>query len=155
MLFSAHQRATLEAQIRTDIPITRHLQFSIAACDAEGLTLRAPLSANINHKGTVFGGSLSMLATIAGWAMTQHILLQADLAAQVVIQQQSMAFHHPVRSDIEFVCAAPTETTIARFCDMLRRYRKARLRLTCTVHTQTTLAVQFEGAYVALHPQAR
>lgn len=140
----------LRNRIYTEIPITRHLQFRILACDEDKLVLKAPLAANVNHKGTVFGGSITMLATIAGWAMTKHILTEASVHAQVVIQKSSIAFHQPVRQDFDVLCPAPSRETRARFFQMLSRYGKARLRLRCTIHDGTTEAVMFEAAYVAL-----
>ena len=49
----------MEQTMRTEIPITQYLEFSVDRFSSEGLVLQTPLAANINHKGTVFGGSLN------------------------------------------------------------------------------------------------
>ncbi|MDE2272743.1 MAG: YiiD C-terminal domain-containing protein, partial [Gammaproteobacteria bacterium] len=52
----------LEAYLHAHIALVRHMQVRVGTCNAHGLTLNAPLAANLNHEGTAFGGSLDSLA---------------------------------------------------------------------------------------------
>jgi thioesterase domain-containing protein len=140
----------LEQLIRAEIPITHHLHFSLLSSGADGLVLAAPLQPNINHKGTAFGGSLSMLATLAGWGMV-HLLLSemAVEAAEVVIQKSSISFLKPVRQDFTVVCERPEAATLDAFRRMFDRKGRSRLHLCCRVQQGDELAMAFEGSYVA------
>ena len=44
-----------------------------------GVTLRAPLAPNINHRETVFGGSASAVAILAAWAILYVRLQQGTV----------------------------------------------------------------------------
>ncbi|PSQ92069.1 MAG: thioesterase [Bacteroidetes bacterium SW_4_67_19] len=142
----------LKQVILDNMPITEHLQFSLFRDAAERLVATAPLEPNANHRQTAFGGSLSMLATVAGWAMTRLVLRERDYAdASVVIQKSSIDYCGPVCGDLVMQCAWPPEEKRASFFDTLDRWGKARLPLRCTTAAadgQET--VVFDGSYVAL-----
>lgn len=139
----------LEQLIREKMPITEHLAFSLS-WTASGLVATAPLEANRNHADTVFGGSLSMLATLTGWATVQLVLQEAKEAAQVVIQESCIEYLKPVRDDFSMMCAWPDEDTIERFRATLHRWGRARLSLCCCVGQDCDQAVTYEAQYVAL-----
>ena len=55
----------LASDLHAHIPLSAAMQVSVAAVDADGVTLQAPLAPNINHRDTVFGGSASAVAILA------------------------------------------------------------------------------------------
>ncbi|PEN11268.1 thioesterase [Longibacter salinarum] len=144
----------LEAMIVEEMPITKHLEFSLAA-EADGkLRASAPLKPNANHMGTAFGGSLSMLATVTGWAM-MHQLVQDTVEdmkrrVEVIIQEGDIEYIKPVRDNISVICERPDDDTIERFQRMLDRWGRARLDLKCKIDAAGERAVTFIGRYVAL-----
>ncbi len=77
----------LQEILAREIPITQHLGISIESYDKTGLTLKAPLQQNINHKSTAFAGSLNALLTLAGWGLLWLLLQERDMHAQIVIQE--------------------------------------------------------------------
>ncbi|PSQ80501.1 MAG: thioesterase [Bacteroidetes bacterium QS_8_68_15] len=142
----------LKQVILDNMPITEHLEFALFHEAAERLVATAPLKPNANHRQTAFGGSLSMLATIAGWAMTRLVLRERDYSdASVVIQKSSIDYCGPVCGDLVMQCAWPPEEKRASFFDMLDRWGKARLPLRCTAAAEDGQdTVVFDGSYVAL-----
>src|SRR5690606_24608867 len=58
----------LQAQLLA-MPPARAMQLRITAGHADRLRLEAPLAANVNDKGTAFGGSLVSLMTLAAWGL--------------------------------------------------------------------------------------
>lgn len=147
---------TLEATLHHEIPLTRAMGISVARFDAAGLTLAAPLAANLNHKRTAFGGSLAALATLAGWGLLQ-LLLHDHGPATVVIRESEVRYLRPVTQDFEATCQLPREGELERFLRMFARRGMARIELLATVPAGGEEAVQFRGVYVALdkarHPQ--
>ena len=59
---------TLQAFLHRHIPATAALGLEVVASDEEKTVLSAPHAPNRNHKNTVFGGSIALVATACGWA---------------------------------------------------------------------------------------
>lgn len=144
---------TLAKRIRAQMPATRALRFSLLAGAAGSLVATAPLGPNVNHRGTAFGGSLSMLATVAGWAMARLLLRERDREAEVVIQKSRADYRAPICGDLLLRCRRPPAAERASFFEALGRWGRARLSLSCTAAAEGhEHAFRFEGAYVALVP---
>jgi thioesterase domain-containing protein len=142
----------LKQIILENMPVTQHLHFSLFRDATEHLIATAPLEGNANHHQTAFGGSLSMLATIAGWAMMHLVLSERGFDASIVIQESCISYCAPVCDDLMLRCEWPSEEERAYFFDTLERWGKARLSLCCTTTGAETPAVVFDGSYVALAP---
>jgi len=144
----------LEELIVQEMPITRHLEFSLASDDDGTIRASAPLKPNANHMGSAFGGSLSMLATLTGWAMTHRLVTEKleDVKRQVevIIQEGDIDYLRPVYEDIDVTCEPPDEAAIEKFQNMLDRWGRARLDLKCRIDAAGERAVTFIGRYVAL-----
>lgn len=143
--------AALERYVHEHIPLTRHMEVSVRRADGDRVVLEAPLEPNINHRDTVFGGSASALAILAGWAMV-HVRLQSHAvsARRIVIQRNRIEYLEPIEAPFRAVCEAPTDEAWVRFLRTLRRRRVGRVELTVTLETGETTAGRLEGAYVAL-----
>ncbi|RYD25022.1 MAG: hypothetical protein EOP86_27860, partial [Verrucomicrobiaceae bacterium] len=55
--------------LHRQIPLSRAMGARVETYDGETLVLTAPAELNHNHLGTAFGGSLSALATLAGYGL--------------------------------------------------------------------------------------
>ena len=58
------------------IPITKHLGVKVLSFDGHSVKLNAPLAENINHRDSVFGGSLASVAILSGWTILHLNLLE-------------------------------------------------------------------------------
>ncbi|MEZ0276903.1 MAG: YiiD C-terminal domain-containing protein, partial [Roseimicrobium sp.] len=97
-----------ESFIHAQIPITRAMGVRVETYDAKGgrLVLTAPLEANHNHLGTAFGGSLSALCTLAGYALLWLEL--GDRHSHIVVRDSAIQYKHPVRAKVIRVeCVRP------------------------------------------------
>src|SRR5262245_4726479 len=92
--------------------------------------LRAPFSPNINHKKTVFGGSLHALATLSCWCFLHANI---EIAAEIVITNSQVDYLAPVVSDFQAQCLMPAAETWNRFCHTLHLKGKARIQLESTI----------------------
>jgi thioesterase domain-containing protein len=144
----------LERLIVEEMPITQHLDFSLATDEQGRLRASAPLQPNANHMGSAFGGSLSMLATLTGWAMMHQVVQDAveDMKrrVEVMIQESDIEYMRPVYENISVICERPDEDALERFQQMLDRWGRARLDLKCKIDAAGERAVTFIGSYVAL-----
>jgi len=138
----------LQETLAREIPITNHLGISIESYDETGLTLKAPLQQNINHKSTAFAGSLNALLTLAGWGLLWLILKERGLHVQIVIQESMSNYLRPVTRDFSARCHKPDPAYIARLETTLRKKGKARLELQSEIREGDIVAVTFSGRYV-------
>lgn len=134
--------------LRAQIPITRAMGVGVESHDETRLVLTAPLELNHNHLGTAFGGSLSAIATLAGYGLLW--LKLGDRSAHIVIRDSSIHYRHPVRGTIRAVCQSPDEAALAAFKSRFREKGRARIGLKVVIVEDDKVCVEFEGVYVAL-----
>jgi len=132
------------------MPLTTALGVEIGALDGERLELLLPLAPNRNHKGTVFAGSLSALATLAGWSALWLVLREAEEQAHVVIQDARIHYKVPARGDVVARVPLPTGAAREKWLAALRKKGRARLGLEVeVVDLAGEVVATFEGRYVA------
>ncbi len=143
-------RDYLQERIGREFLLARHIGIVVESADDACVVLRAPLAPNANYKGTAFGGSLYSLAVLAGWAWVTRYLETRDLLADVVIQESTTRFLAPVEGELRSCAAAPSAAVTAKFCRMLRRAGRGRIRLRVEIKYGETLATLFEGVFAAV-----
>lgn len=126
-----HAIHALQAQLLA-MPPVRAMQPRVARCDGDRLRLEAPLSANINDKGTAFGGSLASLMTLAAWGLTALRVELAGLPAEVYVADSRVRYLAPLRGDL-VAEAWLEEGGWDGFLDTLRRRGRARATLAAHV----------------------
>lgn len=145
----------LQEVLHHEIPLSQQIGLVAQEYDGERLALRAPLAPNINHKSTAFAGSLTAVATLAGWGLVWLLLHEQGLSGVIVIHESATHYQHPVAQDFVATCRKPDARTVERFLDGLRRRGKARLPLTVEIaDSEGRVAVRFTGSYVAFVEQA-
>ena len=137
-----------ELFLHEQIPLTRAMGVSVQSWDGQELRLSAPLEPNHNHLGTAFGGSLSALATLAGYSLLW--LLLGDREAHIVIRESSLRYRHPVRGELIAVCRHPGGEAWQAFQAQFASTGKARLTLQAAIVEDGRTCVEFEGTFVAL-----
>jgi thioesterase domain-containing protein len=137
-----------ERFLHEQIPLTLAMGVTLESYDGARLVVTAPLEPNHNHLGTAFGGSLSALTTLAGYAMLW--LQLGDRNAHIVIRESSIRYKRPVRGVLRAVCLRPDQTTLAAFKATFQSAGKAHLKIQVQVVHADQTCVLFEGDFVAL-----
>lgn len=132
------------------IPLTRHLGAEVVAADDSTLRIKAPLKPNVNHRETVFGGSISSLGILAGWTLLYLKLTDLGLTFRLVIQSSSTEFLLPIEDDFEAVCYCPDEKEWQVFSEAMSRKGKGRVKLHSELRYDGRVAATQEGIYVAV-----
>lgn len=141
---------TLTRFLHDNIPLTGAMQLQASAYDGERLELTAPLAANINDKGTAFGGSLYNIAVLCGWSLLRLKLNEAGLAQKnIVIHEANTRYLAPVTGELRATCSI-TVDALTEMLHALQKKGRARIMLTVTIHQQDKAAVEFTGQYVVL-----
>ncbi|ROM43624.1 thioesterase [Pseudomonas poae] len=141
----------LESVLHHDIPLTREMGLKVLGWKHGQLELHLPLQANINHKSTMFGGSLYCGAVLAGWGWLHLKLREEGIEnGHIVIQEGQISYPLPVTRDATVVCPATEEKAWKRFLATYKRYGRARLMLQTWIVNEGSAdhAVAFTGQYV-------
>ncbi|MEO0432644.1 MAG: thioesterase domain-containing protein [Cyanobacteria bacterium J06656_5] len=140
----------VEQYLHEHIPLSQAMAVSVTAIDDNGVILSAPLAPNINHRNTVFGGSISTLAILSAWTFV-HVRLQTlNMSSRIVIQSNSLDYTNPALDDVQAHCLTPEPMDWKRFLTTLSKRGKGRLILSANVYSNDLLVGQFRGKYVAL-----
>src|SRR3984893_5049369 len=139
MLASA---AGFQHYLYQSIPMSRAMQVTVVEVTDERAILSAPLGPNINHLGTVFGGSACALATLSAWSLLQCRLQPLLPAASLVLQSSSMNYQRPIAAGFTAHAQLAPDASWARFLRTLERRGRARI---------TATAQLFAGAEQVAH----
>ncbi|MCC2646952.1 MAG: hypothetical protein K0R02_1017 [Rickettsiaceae bacterium] len=140
----------LEKYIYKNIPISLSLGVKIDDATSDEIILTAPLEANINHKNTVFGGSLHSVATLACWSLLYINIQKYYESCEIVISSSKIDYKKPVKEDFSAICVKPNETDWEKFIKMLDRKGKGRISLKAKIYQGDSLAVDYLGEFVVI-----
>lgn len=139
----------LQQVLHHDIPLTGEMGLQVLSWADHCLRLSLPLAPNVNHKSTMFGGSLYCGAVLAGWGWLHLRLSEAGVEdGHIVIQQGQVDYPLPVTGEAIAVCQAIPAKDWQRFLKTYERYGRARLELRTCVLNGEERAVEFTGQYV-------
>jgi thioesterase domain-containing protein len=144
------QPSDLEQYLHEHIPLSRAMQVSVVEVAADSVTLAAPIEPNINHRGTVFGGSISAVAILAAWSLLHTRLRGEGVACRLVIQRNSIDYLKPVDGDFTARSLPPDAADWQIFTRMLARKGMARITIRCVLKCTDATVAEFEGEFVAL-----
>ena len=136
--------------VHEHIPITVHFGVGISDYDGSSLTVTAPLEENLNHRQSAFGGSLSAIAILSGWALLFVKLKELDIKCRLVIQKTEFNFLEPVVDDFESVAELPTVEKYQRFLKILRKKGRARIVVESEVTCHGRVCGTHRGTFVAV-----
>lgn len=144
----------LEPYLHTHIPISQAMGIRVQLASKEKIILTAPFLNNINHKKTVFGGSLHAVATLAAWSLLYVNLKEEGIEnKQIVITKSDVQYLAPVDDDFTVECTLPEHGIWQRFIKTLRVKGKARIHLSSTLHMRDKLCVDYKGVFAAISDQ--
>lgn len=142
----------LDAHYRSMPPVAA-MDIAIAGRDVESdtLTLRAPLTLNVNDKGCAFGGSLVSLMTLAGWGLVTLRCRQLGIDADVYVADSEVRYLAPLYTDLEACAGLADGTGWRQFDEALRSRGRARVRIAASVPLPTGgIATTLRAGYAAI-----
>lgn len=135
--------------LHDNIPLTKAMGISVEEFTPSKVAIKALLEPNVNHKGTAFGGSISSLMTICGWAMVFANIKEIDPDCHIVIHKSSINYLAPITRDFTAECTLDDTVIRDEFIDTYRKHKKSRIRLTVVCRDNDKSLAEFQGFYVA------
>ena len=121
------------------------------AYDGHRLGLTAPLAANVNDKGSAFGGSMTSLMTYAGWGLVTLQLQQAGVRADVFVADSKVRYLKPLYADLRAEAMLAPEQSWELFLATLAQRGRARIHLQARiVQAEAEVMADLAGRYVAI-----
>jgi len=145
----------LESYLHVHIPLSSAMGVTVSAIDADSVALSAPLGPNINHRDTVFGGSASALAILAGWSLVHVLLADAGISCRIVIQRNSVEYDAPMLGTFVARSRLSDAERWVGFMRMLERRGRARVQITCSLESEGSECGSFVGTFVAIDSDRR
>jgi thioesterase domain-containing protein len=140
----------LTAYLHGQIPLTAAMGIAASACDGHTLSLAAPLAPNRNHTDTAFGGSISTLGIVAGWALLHAALVDHGVSAKLLIQHSATDYLRPADGDLTATAGFPDAQALPAFLKALAERRRARVELEARVCSGGGVVAVHHGSYVAI-----
>ena len=144
------QPKELERYLHDHIPLSAAMGVEAIEASAQGITLAAPLAPNINHRDTVFGGSASALAILAGWSLVHVRLASAESSYRIVIQRNTVEYPSAMLGRFSARARLAEPGSWDRFMLMLRSKGRARICVRAVLESEGVEAGIFEGVFVAI-----
>lgn len=141
----------LQDYIHAHIPISRAMGLKIEQAAKDKVILSAPITLNINHKKTVFGGSLQSISTLACWSLVFINLKDSlDNIYEIVIYKSEIKYLRPVTKDFRVQCEVTNKEEFGKFQNTLLKRSKGRISLVARIYQDGVLAVDYKGEFVAI-----
>lgn len=143
-------KTEIEQYLYKHIPITKALGVKAVAFSQGEVKFEAPLSKNINHRSTAFGGSISSLLITTCWSYLRLLLDEIQPIPRIVIGRSETKYLKPISSDFTAKLMMPAQQDVALFMETFQRFGKARIELSATIEQEGDLAAKFQGNFVAI-----
>lgn len=147
---TAERMLRLTAYLHREIPISGAMGIGVEAIGQGQVVLSAPLEPNLNHKSTAFGGSLSAIAVLSGWALLHLRLEEAQLDAELVIRRNETSYSAAAHGRFRAEATLADEEQWAVFERTIKRRRMARIDVRAIVTTDAGPCAEFSGEFVAV-----
>ena len=144
------EAGAVERYLHTQIPLSRAMGVKVVDATPNGVTLSAPLSPNINHRGTVFGGSAAAVAILSAWALLYLRLRSEHRECNLVIQKNTMTYTCPITDRFTATATLHDPVTWSRFLATLGRRNRARIAVTSVLRCNDERVGEFDGDFVAM-----
>jgi thioesterase domain-containing protein len=140
----------LETYLHAKIPLSGAMGVRVMKATRDEIRLLVPLQPNLNHRNTIFGGSASAAAILAGWALIFMRLDGWDPRPELVIQANHMQYLKPISCDFEVATEPLKEDAWACFVRSLERKGRGRIQAHSTLTFEGETCGEFSGTFVAL-----
>lgn len=146
----------LQQYIYEHIPIIKQNNFTINLDPEEHILVHGQYLEHINHRNSVFGGSLSTSLILSAWAYARKIVQDHNCGQTIiVIQSQEVKYLEPVTQDFLSYALEVSSAEVNKLIGMLNKFSKSRIAIEAVLTHEgggPTLA-SFRGEFVLVKPK--
>ena len=140
----------LQDYVYRHIPIVRLNKLVIRGIDNHSVSVEGRFADHVNHRDSVFGGTISTAMTVAAWAQVELLMNDIEPGADVVVQRQTVEFVLPVLEDFIATSCEPDADAVGTFTDSYRSHGRAKLTVNAELRCagDTEPRALFSGQFV-------
>jgi thioesterase domain-containing protein len=143
------EREEIAQHLQDEIKLYRHLGLEAVEISSVISRFKAKLDANLNHKGTAFGGSLYAIGVLSAYALIFATLKEHEIETEnIVIAKGEIKYLRPVDRDFEVSCGFATQYELEEFVETLRESRKIRQSLNVEIKCADQICANLQGLFV-------
>jgi len=144
--------AELQTYIDEHIPIVKANRLVVLKAESDCISVGGTLADHVNHRDSVFGGSLSTALILAAWARVRLWTDTFDPAAVIVISEQYVKFEVPVLADFAAFSRPLKTEVLEKAMAQLRRFGKARFSVEAAIIHRggSDIRAEFSGEFVVV-----
>lgn len=139
----------LTREMHQSIPITRSMDINVLPWKGS-IQLTMPVEPNVNHQGTIFGGSQGALCAATGFLWVTILLRDHQIDAEVVITRSEVSFLAPLAGTGTCRIEEPSRDEQQRFLQAVEKKGKGKLELAGTILLGETVTTRFTAVYAAM-----
>ncbi|WP_349817462.1 YiiD C-terminal domain-containing protein [Burkholderia contaminans] len=136
----------IEKYLIKAMPMTESIGFGIRSFSKLKVEISAPLDKNINHCGTAFGGSISVLAILSAWCLVWANVRDESFEGDVIICSQSIKFTNSISGDIHSISDS-RHSDWHDFRRKIARRGSAKIDVTSRIYSNEIEAATFSGSF--------
>ncbi len=144
------QTQQLQDSLHERIPQSRALGVVVLQAEPEQVVLWAPLAPNVNHSGTVFGGSAAAVAVLAAWSLVEVRLQAGAQPGRIVIRRSTMDFEQPIVADFTAIAKPPPAADWEKLLATLQRGRMGRIVVRSVLECEGARVGELEGEFAVI-----
>lgn len=156
MKFHARDRdattpAGMTEWLHRTVPLSAAMGVRVLHLEEGRATLTMPLAPNVNHMGTVFGGSLNALGLLTAAAAALTRLRRDGYEHQLAVRRSEYDYHRPAPS----APTATAEVTAPQWSQIkpaLQAQKPARLKIEANITTQNHPTGTLKAHFTLLPP---
>src|SRR3990170_2889210 len=141
---------SLQEYLHENIPLSKAMGVEVLEATVNGVALSAPLSPNINHRETVFGGSASSVAILSAWSLLYLRLKNQNINSRIVIQRSTITYEQPITDMFTSSSIVCDPSDWLKFITTLKRRKRARVKIRSILECNERKVGDFEGDFVAI-----
>jgi thioesterase domain-containing protein len=149
------QTTDLEEYIYEHIPIVKTNNFKIQVLEENTIQVKGSYKEHINHRNSVFGGSLGTALTLSAWGYVRQLMEANNIKKSIiVIKKQEVEYPKPVTKDFISLSRPIDQDALNKALAMLRKFNKCRLYIEAYVthENETEILTTFKGEFVVVVP---
>lgn len=135
--------------LRAQVPLLAHAGLQVLEVAPDRVRAMLPLTANGNHHGTAFGGSLSLLGIVTGWLLAYAGQTAEPRTRNIVIADSRSRYQRPLHADL-VAEASWGAASAAAYRDALARGERASVEVAITIAGDDGVAMRQENRFVAV-----
>ncbi len=113
------------------IPISKEMGLTVLEYTGDTVKFKAPISLNINDKGSVFGGSGSSMMILTAWSLVKLNCEEKNIISDIVIHKNETVWHKAMYSDLIIEANFDTKYDFIKIKDKIKG--KKHQRINCVI----------------------